>query len=222
MGITDYNFQRMLKYLPVDSLCELGDQWLFISQVPHHTFSKDFFERDDNKHLVNEYVSVDYMDRPSVSLRLDLNKDIHEQSSYDGAKYDLVTDFGTLEHCGNYYQALKNAYDLCKVGGVMIFSTPKVNNWPGHCFHTFTKEFFIKLCEITNMEILFIEEFPACDNVIDGWEICVETKKTNNKFPTKEEFNKQLRELYSSIIDEDAPGRSQMGLTEKEAKEYAE
>ena len=79
-------------------------------------------EKDKISYKFNHYKSLNNL------IILDLNKDIHEQSSYDGAKYDLVTDFGTLEHCGNYYQALKNAYDLNIYGfrgsgGVIIIKT---------------------------------------------------------------------------------------------------
>jgi hypothetical protein len=210
MGITDYNFNRMKKYLPTDSLCELGDQWLFVSGVEHHTFSRDYFK---DTGLIGRYESLDYMDREGVSIILDLNHDINEQENYDGFQYDVITDFGTLEHVFDYYQGLKNAYNLCKVGGVMIFSTPKVDSWPGHCFHTFESKFFTEFCTMTGMELIFIEEYPACGNTTDGWEICVEARKTNAEFPTREEFKSKLGPLYLTVIDEHPQGRSQMGLT---------
>ena len=125
MGITDYNFNRMKTYLPTDSLCELGDQWLFVQNIPHHTFARDVC-----KDVVVRYESVDYLDKDSVSIVLDLNKDITNQENYDGYKYNVVTDFGTLEHVVDYYQGFKNAYNLCKVDGVLITANPKIDNWP--------------------------------------------------------------------------------------------
>ena len=219
MGITEYNFNRLMKHLPVDSLCELGDQWLFIEEVPHHTFSKNYFRQKDKVDLIKKYVSIDYIERPSVDVVLDLNKDIHEQEAYDGEQYDLVTDFGTMEHCVNYYQALKNAYSLCKVGGAIMFSTPKVDSWPGHGFHTFTPDFFIKRCELTDMKLLFVSEYPACGNFKDGWEVCVDVIKTKENFPTQEEFNDHLRDLYQTTVD-NSEGRSQTGLTQDEVTTY--
>ena len=66
----------MKKYLPTDSLCELGDQWLFVDGIPHHTFARDVF-----KDVVSRYESIDYEDRDSVSLVLDLSKDINSQEN---------------------------------------------------------------------------------------------------------------------------------------------
>ena len=222
MGITTYNFKRMLKYLPTESLCELGDQWLFLhgTEVPLHTFSKDFFSTDNYKHFIKKYDSIDYVDRESVDLVIDLNKPIHEQDSYAGTQYDVVTDFGTLEHVCNYYMGLKNAFDLCKKDGTVIIANPKVGSWSDHGFHFFTQEFFNKFCELTGNVLLFSEEFPACGNTKDGWEVCVEIKKVSDYFPSKDEFEKKLGSFYISVFDENADGRSQHGLTVEEQEKY--
>ena len=216
MGITNYNFNRMKKYLPTDSLCELGDQWLFVDGIPHHTFARDVF-----KDVVSRYESIDYEDRDSVSLVLDLSKDINSQENYDKSKYDVVTDFGTMEHVVDYYQGFKNAYNLCKTGGVIITANPKINNWPGHGFHTFSVSFFEELAKLTEMEILFIEEYPACGNYTDGWEVCTELRKTKEEFPTREEFNQKLSNLYESKIENNSAA-SQIGLTEQDVNTILE
>ena len=212
MGITQINFERMLKYLPVSSLCELGDQWLFLDNgVPHHTFSKEFFQ--DKKNLIEEYHTIDIEERPTVSFVLDLSKDITKQNNYNNTQYDMVTDFGTLEHVVDYYMGLKNAYELCKVGGVMVISSPKIDNWPGHGFHYFSKEFFVEFSKLCKAELLFIDEFPACGNHKDGWEILAELRKIKKEFPTREKFEEVLSKLYVSVFDEDTcGGRSQIGL----------
>ena len=220
MGITQYNFERMMKYIPTDSLCELGDQWLFVQGIPFHTFSRDFFSAEGRNHLINRYDSFDYVDRESVNVVIDLNKPIQDQESYDGTKYDVVTDFGTLEHVCNYYMGLKNAFELCKDDGILVISNPKVGSWAGHCFHYFTHEFFSKFCELTGNTLILLEEYPACGNIKDGWEVCAEIKKTSNKFPTKEEFERELGSFYISVFDEHAPARSQSGLTNEEQEEY--
>jgi 2-polyprenyl-3-methyl-5-hydroxy-6-metoxy-1,4-benzoquinol methylase len=60
--------------------------------------------------------------------RLELNS--INANHWDGA-FDIVTCFETLEHVGNYHNALVNLYKFCKPGGKIIFSIPNEKDVPG-------------------------------------------------------------------------------------------
>lgn len=54
----------------------------------------------------------------------------------DLGKHDLVIDFGTTEHCFNVAQALKNAAEAVRLGGVIFHSVPMV--MPNHGFWNYS------------------------------------------------------------------------------------
>jgi len=101
--------------------------------------------------------SIDKSTYEKASLTHDLNamppKKIHN-------KFDLVLDFGTLEHTFHYTMALKHAMMCIKRGGHFLCSTP-ANNCCGHGFWQTSPElFFAVFCEKNGFKLkqLFITE----------------------------------------------------------------
>lgn len=61
--------------------------------------------------------SVDIVADRGCEIILDLNDPLPEHMR---AKYDIVLDGGTTEHCFNIGQAIKNVAEMVRVGGVVI------------------------------------------------------------------------------------------------------
>jgi len=97
--------------------------------------------------------SMDASAYESCSLVHDLNNPIptdwHE-------RYDVVFDGGTLEHVFHFPNAIANAMNLVKVGGVFVTATPS-NNFNGHGFYQFSPELFFRLFnEESGFEVLMM------------------------------------------------------------------
>ena len=95
---------------------------------------------------------------------------------------DLVTDFGTIEHCTDLWGALKNCHHLTKVGGLMIHCNPMVGHWEGHGHHYFTKEFWIELAKLNDYEIVECYEELMYGSKTGGVVYAVLRKLNDNKF----------------------------------------
>jgi 2-polyprenyl-3-methyl-5-hydroxy-6-metoxy-1,4-benzoquinol methylase len=104
-----------------------------------------------------EHVSIDYNGKDGA-LVYDLTEELPEELH---GKFDIVTNFGTIEHLNNQYQGYKNADALCKVGGTMIHNHPAFSSRNvGHCEFFATKKFFKNLAGMCKYEIVSLTETP--------------------------------------------------------------
>lgn len=102
------------------------------------------------------------------ALRVDLDVPVPSELLN---RFDVITNYGTLEHVNNQFQAFKNVHDMCKVGGIIIHVLPPVGNWPNHCRYYYSKKFFEQLAEackyeLVNLEIFDIFEYKSPKNLI--------------------------------------------------------
>lgn len=44
-------------------------------------------------------------------------------------QFDVITNYGTIEHINDQYHAFKNVHDMCKSGGIMIHNFPPQGHW---------------------------------------------------------------------------------------------
>lgn len=168
IGVTA--FQSMQKQgIKMGSLLTLGRQHfavktLDIKRVPgleemiaanpelnqgEERFAEPFFKAVG----VGRVESLDFSAYESCSLVHDLNEPIpaewHE-------RYDVVFDGGTLEHVFHFPNAIANAMNLVKKGGVFVTATPS-NNYNGHGFYQFSPELFFRLFNGANgFEVLMM------------------------------------------------------------------
>lgn len=75
-------------------------------------------------------------------------------------RFDIVTDFGTIEHIENQPQVFCNVHDACKVGGYMIHSLPLEKYWNGHCPYHYQEIFPNNLAKKNAYELIFQEIKP--------------------------------------------------------------
>jgi len=125
-------------YLSEYQLKKLKRQGLQINS-DKNSFSYCLFVKSFGAKCVD---SLDISDYQNADLNADLNVPI-EKEFYK--KYDVIIDFGTLEHLSNLKVALQNILDILVINGIYIFALPS-NNWPNHGFFQFSATFFNDLC----------------------------------------------------------------------------
>lgn len=82
--------------------------------------------------------SIDYYPDEGPTITLDLNRPVLVELLQC---FDLVYDGGTLEHCFDPAQVLRNAASLTAPGGMVIHHVP-INNWVDHGFYQFSPTLF--------------------------------------------------------------------------------
>jgi hypothetical protein len=90
--------------------------------------------------LAHRGIEMDCLDivaSRGVEIVVDLNEPIGEELQ---AKYDIVLDGGTMEHCFNVPQVLKNVLTMTKRGGYIIHVNPL--NMFNHGFYSFSPTFY--------------------------------------------------------------------------------
>lgn len=183
MGITGFSLTLLNKHgLDKSGLkvLELGCQNLY-NQENYNEISNEYFTaKGQNIHSID-------LEGCQGSEIVDLDKPIAKKFI---DKYDVVTNFGTSEHCGDLYQTFKNIFDSCKEGGTIVCENPKTGHWPGHGNHYLTTLFYKELESDSDIKIIDIGEHPAMGNSKTGMNIYCVFKKTGNKFPGEKEFNK--------------------------------
>lgn len=134
-----------------------------------------------------------------------------------GKTFDLVTDFGTSEHCVQmneyvsvpfhggfinsiypvgipkdinlgYYNAWYNKHKMARVGGLVFSVNPMTNHWHGHGYTYLGEDFYKELVKISGYEILIDEVNCAMGNCYDGKNVCALLLKTSDQFPSFNQF----------------------------------
>jgi len=110
-------------------------------------------------HLSNlgvQHTSID-INGLDGALIIDLTKDLPKELRDN---FDIVTDFGTIEHIEKQEQVFKSVHDACKVNGYMIHSLPLNGFWIGHCPYHYTEDFPKNLASKNCYELVFKEIKP--------------------------------------------------------------
>ena len=103
---------------------------------------------------IANYDSIDHMD-PTATLHGDLNYPLKLSN-----KFDIVTDFGTMEHCFNIESFLSNMHEATEVNGVMLHVVPTAHGY-NHGFYNFNSTLFLDLATANRYEILDIRYVPS-------------------------------------------------------------
>lgn len=197
MGVTSKSIElieKVLSLIEVKEVMELGSQNLFdkhyenIKHDGQHStqpFASDFYEEKGIK-----YNCID-LNGENSAYKFDLSKPIPFKE-----KFNLVTDFGTGEHCQNIYNVFKNIHNLLNERGIAIRENPKTGSWQEggcngrHGYNYMTMDIYKNLCELCGYKIITLEEHPAMGNNIDGWNvICIYQKTNDFEFISEKTFN---------------------------------
>ena len=107
----------------------------------------------------NQVESIDFYPDEGATHVVDLNRPINEK--YKQA-FDLIYDGGTLEHCFDIAQVLRNTAHMLKTGGRIIHHVP-TNNWVDHGFYQVSPTLFFDFYEAAGFS-----EFSFHFHFIDG------------------------------------------------------
>ncbi len=194
MGITAVDIIDLNKIVSKHkpkSVLELGSQYLYdtaehcnsaVAGTP--VYGKAWFVNAGIEH-----VSVDL--NGQADFNFDITDNDHDKT------YDLVTDYGTIEHTGSAYLSFKNCHNWTNTDGLMIHENPKTGNWPLHGNWFFTKKFYEELAKACKYEIISLTEVAAMGNTVDGWNVYCVLKKTSNSL-----FNISEKDFYNGIYGE--------------------
>lgn len=180
----------IFKHYKITSVLELGAQNFYqnYETVTYGSYANKYYDLKG----VQKYVCID-LNNENNSLNLDLSV------VQNVGKFDMVTDFGTSEHIAGYdfddevktgfdgNNTWKNSLDhtlgleaffncwTTKYNSssmLIVSSNPATGHWKGHGHFYYTKQFYERLCELTGMRPIVLEEHYAMGNYIDGMEIC--------------------------------------------------
>lgn len=174
-----------------DRIIELGEQFINIDKFAQHTEENPLLSA--NYYINRTTIPIDInpqFQKVSGCLKLDLSKSISTKNRPEPG--DIVTDFGTIEHIKSLYWALKNAFNLLKIGGYGMHVNPVSGGYlENHGFHYFTEDFWRAFANLAKLDIKYIDIHAAYHNHKTGNEIyCVYQKTEKSKFPTKQEFDR--------------------------------
>ena len=156
--------------------CELGNQIRDKKEAAKKAYQS----------LGVEHISID-LNGLDGSLLLDLNKPMPFVFL---SQFDVVTNYGTIEHINNQYQAFRNMHDMCKRDGIMLHTLPMEDYaYPEHCRYYYSEPFVRDLGNACNYQINNYNILKHCIAI-------AYTKKENNDFISKEEF-----EQVNGLID---------------------
>ena len=155
--------------------CELGNQ-----RTDEKKVAKEIYLS-----LGVEHISID-LNGEDGAIPIDLDKPVPVIFLN---QFNVITNYGTIEHINNQFQVFKNVHDMCKQEGIMIHVLSPTGNWPGHCRYYYSEKFVRELArdcgyKIFNYKILDKSVHKSPNNVI----VMTYIKKENNEFITKNEF----------------------------------
>src|SRR5579862_8621009 len=148
----------------IQSVCELGSQEPRAGELREAfaAFGKqpiagDFGAKKFYEYLgAGEYTCIDFNGEHD-SLVFDLNRNLRREYKFNRT-FDLVTNFGTSEHCFNQFEVFRNIHELCAAGGIMLHTNPG-QGWGRHCFYRYDANFFDDLAAANNYEVIYLEPF---------------------------------------------------------------
>lgn len=131
---------------------ELGDQKIhddvLTSFSGDRLWAKDLFEAVGAHHY-----SIDWHGQ-NGAYPLDLSKPIEDK--FWLGRFDMLTNFGTIEHVSNQYECWRNAHNLLRPNGLFIHSLPV--DWPAdHCDYLYSRDFVFNLAVANKYEIILFE-----------------------------------------------------------------
>jgi hypothetical protein len=160
-------------------MLELGNQRIrpnaFLKYGIRSYFSKIYFLKKGYNHHAIDINGYD------GAIPLDMSEPI-PITAFRG-HFDIVTDFGFMEHVNEQVQAWRNIHDMGKVGCLYVHSVPAVGMYKGHCYYCYSEDFFKDLCKANNYELLDLKTInPKGDHAEKDEVVCAYIKKTENKF----------------------------------------
>lgn len=171
-----------------DFIIELGDQLADWSEGSGKQRADRLIEDEFNCTVL----SVDIHGK-NHSLSLDLNQPLIKDWSFNA---DIVTDFGTIEHTDDIYQALRNVHQFLVEDGISIHANPD-RSYDRHGNFYFTEQFWRVYADLIGAKVLYLQTIPVYVKTNPMHEIyCVLQHSGSLKYPSRDEFTQACGELF--------------------------
>ena len=175
------------------SMLELGCQNIYASGFAEGTIAQDYWRE----------IGLDITTWDILPCNKAIVKDLREIIPVEKT-YDIVTNYGTLEHiegkAEDLYTAFLNVHNHCKDGGLMFHEFPLVNHWPnneGHWgYHWWETPWVRNFADACGYEVISNGIQYAMGNYDTGGLIYCTLRKTNHAFLSQNEFTK----LYNTLL----------------------
>jgi len=170
------------------NVCELGSQEtkptelksLFAS-IRRKSPSKSYSAKQFYASLgINRYCSIDLNGH---AHKFDLNLSLRKHYKFSKT-FDLVTNFGTSEHCFDQSVVFRNIHNLCANGGYMLHTLPS-QGWIGHCFFRYDENFFKDVAAANSYELVHLAPYALFrPRQLNMTIVCILRKKNDGCFVT--------------------------------------
>ena len=126
------------------------------------------------------YTSID-MNGQDGALRLDLSVDVADRCKQNA--FDVVTNVGTSEHCGNrddqQWNVFKNAFKMAAVGGLILHQLVPEGMWQDHCDVWYKDSIGSALAAVSDCRLLEECRLDLPTLNPEQQYLCVALRKTN-------------------------------------------
>lgn len=224
------------------SILQLGRQTFYFSEQEFSQWAEKMnteLADSDEKHPKDEIISdtlffkllgfeevfsADYSNYENPDFIFDLNNPVPEE--YHN-RFDVIYDGGTMEHCFNTFQVLKNIHLMLKRGGRVIHSSPS-NNHVDHGFYMFSPTLFADYYNANSWKVhtlnifkytrghiyepwLIYDYTPGClefyafggfndDKLLGIWSICEKTgSSTKDVIPSQGFYTKTWSDVNNTV-----------------------
>lgn len=166
------------------NIVELGDQFCDWNEKVQGKRTPEYFTP-----LGVNIQSIDWHGN-NGAIKLDLSKVVN-----DKFEADLLTDFGTLEHIKDTYNALTNCFNFTRIGGKMIHVNPD-KTYVKHGYYYFTERFWLEFANACGYAVERIYSDHPYDKSNPALEVyAVLVKQTISRMCSREKFNKLKKYL---------------------------
>ena len=174
------------------SMLELGCQNIYASGFAEGTIAQDYWKS----------IGIDVTTWDILACNKAIVKDLREIIKVEKT-YDIVTNYGTLEHIDggiqDLYTAFFNVHTHCALQGLMVHEFPLVNHWPNNeahwGYHWWTTPWVKMFADACAYEVIDSGIQYAMENYDTGGLIYCTYKKTQKKFMSIDDFANLYR-LY--------------------------
>jgi hypothetical protein len=176
----------------IQNILILGDQVFNLTHFPNHRPSTRYVDILKKKY---QNINFDVIDiQGDSNLKFNLNNIIETNKN----KYDLILDYGTVEHVDNQYNCFLNIDNFLKNGGhyysicVDFEKAKEKNEWMDHCFYYYDLDFFKFLEKTLDWKII---KYYHSNNPLSSSSLIFVFLQKNNLNPEKE----NLKNIYKNI-----------------------
>ncbi|WP_449258400.1 hypothetical protein [Chlorobium limicola] len=163
---------------PGISMCELGNQK--IKFLKRRMPARKYYRQIG----VKEHVSLD-LNGINSAVAVNLDNPVPDSLLN---RFNMVSDFGTIEHVNNQYPAFKTMHNLCMVGGIILHALPAVGHWPGHGRYYYSEQFFEQLADLCGYSFVKPLSRAARDDRMFHDLLLAAFQKQESRFPDRDIF----------------------------------